>query len=87
MDNKTPSEYDRIAFQFGVRHAAERYPYSMTYRYAEPQRTASGEVLGHHEWTMFYASENDRAEHARILRGLGGSITGASGGDTSRVTR
>jgi hypothetical protein len=85
MDNKTPAEYDRIAFQFGARYALDHYPVSMSYQYARPQETGSGMVLGHHEWTMFYRSDDDREKHARILLALGGRITGASGGDVSRV--
>jgi len=67
----TPTEYDREVRQVGPRVAMGRYPYTMSYSYQGSDN----------EWTMFYASETERSNHAMILRDLDGVITGASGGN------
>jgi len=78
MNNLTPTEYDRYVRQFGVRAALAQYPYTLSYRY-------SAQLIDHPDHTMFYTSERERAAHAAAIRGVGGTITGASGGDVSRV--
>lgn len=76
MNNATQTEIDRFARQFGYHAANARYPYTLIYRYA-------GQLAEHPDHVMYYTRDDDRAAHAAAIKATGGTVTGASGGNTA----
>lgn len=74
--NATTKEYDDYARWHGVEAAKLAFPVSLTYRFS---------LTGSEDWTLYFTSDAERAKFARTVRGIGGRVTGASGGDVTGV--